>query len=286
MGAVSCYLVHYGAPDWCRSSVASLLASDGVTPRVFVVDNGGWVGPEPEGAGLLPQPENRGFTGGANAALRHWWPTGEEFVLIGAHDLHLERGALGLMLEAAQSAPRYGVLAPAMRDTAVGSPHPGPGSDGAIQPRAWVAGACMLIRRGLIEEVGGFDEIFGSYTEDRDLCRRARQAGWEVGVVSDAIGWGLGKSAKQAFVLQFTNGVVFDVKHRGRWAAFKAWIWLLLAATTEAARSLRSGIGSEERRRLRRRALDRLRAFFRVPDRVVELRRSKGETVPRFQVLP
>jgi N-acetylglucosaminyl-diphospho-decaprenol L-rhamnosyltransferase len=44
----------------------------------------------------------------------------------------------------------------------------------------WVSGACMIIRRRTIEEIGPLDERFFMYFEDADLCRRAREAGWLV----------------------------------------------------------------------------------------------------------
>ena len=44
----------------------------------------------------------------------------------------------------------------------------------------WVSGACMVIRRRTLEEVGPMDERFFMYFEDADLCRRAREAGWLV----------------------------------------------------------------------------------------------------------
>jgi N-acetylglucosaminyl-diphospho-decaprenol L-rhamnosyltransferase len=53
-------------------------------------------------------------------------------------------------------------------------------------PVGWVIGACMLIRRSALEEVGAFDERFFLYFEDVDLCRRLWQAGWEVHYVADA----------------------------------------------------------------------------------------------------
>ena len=44
----------------------------------------------------------------------------------------------------------------------------------------WVAGACMVVRRRTLEEVGVLDERFFMYFEDADLCRRVREAGWSV----------------------------------------------------------------------------------------------------------
>jgi N-acetylglucosaminyl-diphospho-decaprenol L-rhamnosyltransferase len=44
----------------------------------------------------------------------------------------------------------------------------------------WVSGACMVVRRQTLEEVGPLDERFFMYFEDADLCRRVREAGWSV----------------------------------------------------------------------------------------------------------
>ncbi|OUS33354.1 glycosyl transferase [Rhodobacterales bacterium 56_14_T64] len=42
----------------------------------------------------------------------------------------------------------------------------------------WTAGASLMIRRQMIEQIGGFDETFFLYFEETDLCRRADKAGW------------------------------------------------------------------------------------------------------------
>ena len=43
-----------------------------------------------------------------------------------------------------------------------------------------VNGAFMLIRREMLEQVGGLDEGYWMYMEDLDLCYRASRAGWTV----------------------------------------------------------------------------------------------------------
>jgi GT2 family glycosyltransferase len=43
-----------------------------------------------------------------------------------------------------------------------------------------VSGSCMMIRREVVEEIGGLDERYFAYQEDADYCIQARQAGWKV----------------------------------------------------------------------------------------------------------
>ena len=49
-----------------------------------------------------------------------------------------------------------------------------------------LTGACMLVRREVIQQIGGFDERFFMYGEDLDWCRRIRRAGWQVWYVATA----------------------------------------------------------------------------------------------------
>ena len=50
----------------------------------------------------------------------------------------------------------------------------------------WLSGACMLARRDVLLQVGGFDERYFLYWEDADLCRRLRRHGYHVRYVPGA----------------------------------------------------------------------------------------------------
>lgn len=51
----------------------------------------------------------------------------------------------------------------------------------------WVAGACFIIRRKTIDQIGLFDDSFYFGFEDVDLCFRAKKAGWSVQYVPQAL---------------------------------------------------------------------------------------------------
>ena len=50
----------------------------------------------------------------------------------------------------------------------------------SIREVDWVIGACMVLRREALEEVGFLDGAFFMYYEDIDLCYRLWQKGWKV----------------------------------------------------------------------------------------------------------
>jgi N-acetylglucosaminyl-diphospho-decaprenol L-rhamnosyltransferase len=47
-------------------------------------------------------------------------------------------------------------------------------------PFDWTTGSFMLARREALESAGCFDERFFMYSEETDLCKRIKSAGWEI----------------------------------------------------------------------------------------------------------
>jgi exopolysaccharide biosynthesis polyprenyl glycosylphosphotransferase len=50
----------------------------------------------------------------------------------------------------------------------------------------WVLGACMMVRRTALQEVGLMDERFFLYFEDVDWCYRMKRCGWRVSYLSES----------------------------------------------------------------------------------------------------
>lgn len=44
----------------------------------------------------------------------------------------------------------------------------------------WIDGACLMLRRAALQDIGTLDEQFFMYSEDEDLCYRLRQRRWSI----------------------------------------------------------------------------------------------------------
>ena len=92
----------------------------------------------------------------------------------------------------------------------------------AFRELAFVIGAAMMVRREVLERVGTLDAGFFMYYEDIDLCKRARDAGWRVGVFEDirivhAKGGSCGQwSAERRQQNYFASELRFHRKHYSR----------------------------------------------------------------------
>ena len=88
----------------------------------------------------------------------------------------------------------------------------------------FVMGACMLVRRAAVDEVGELDESYFLFSEETDWCHRFRAAGWQVWFTPSAecvhVG---GASHGGRFFRENVRGHLrFLAKHRGERDAERA----------------------------------------------------------------
>lgn len=97
-----------------------------------------------------------------------------------------------------------------------------------------VPGSCLLVRREVLESVGGLDERLRMYFAEDDWCLRIRAAGFQVryAAVGDVIhpeGASVRQAAALARRMYFEDLVRYTRKHFGLWRA--AALWLLSRPT-------------------------------------------------------
>jgi GT2 family glycosyltransferase len=179
----------------------------------LVIDENGWG----RWADLTVVHPNRGFTGGNNLAIRPALASADppEYVLLLNADTLVQDGALEALVDFMDRHPRAGIAGSKLvwpQGGAQGTPFRflgvGTELDNALRvglvsrwirplsltPKPtqacqvdWVAGASMILRRTMLDEVGLLDEGLYTYFDDVDLCLRARRAGWETWFVPESV---------------------------------------------------------------------------------------------------
>lgn len=288
---ISTVIVNYNAGPLLRACVDSLL-NCALDIEIIVVDNASGDG-SLEGLPALPQvriirnPVNVGFAAACNIGVQ---AACAPFLLFLNPDCCVQRGAVRALLEALQADDRVGMVGGLLLNAdgteqgggrrAVSTPwrsfvrafglhrfagrwpklfydfhlHKQPLPDGPIEVEA-ISGACMLVKRAALDDVGLWDEGYFLHCEDLDLCMRFRQMGWKILFVPDArISHALGAcSQKRKLFVEWH-------KHRGMMRFYRkffrhqypgvlmglvaAGVWLrfgLVAAVVTARRVLAKG---------------------------------------------
>jgi N-acetylglucosaminyl-diphospho-decaprenol L-rhamnosyltransferase len=214
---VAAVVVNHDAGETLSRCVASLRADNAT--EVIVVDNASSDG-STDALGVFPTLRvvrtgaNLGYGSGANRGVS---ATGAELVLVSNSDVVVHPGTLATLAAALGADPTVAIAGPCIVGAA-GERYPsarrfpsmtvaaGHALLGRLAPDNrfsrryrmadldpatvttvdWVSGACFMVRRRAMEELGGFDEGYFMYVEDLDLCWRAHRAGWRVAYVPAA----------------------------------------------------------------------------------------------------
>ncbi len=220
--AVSAIVINYNAGDLLRKSIDALLACP-IIAEVFVVDNASTddslatIENLPT-VKLIQNAKNLGFAVACNMGLK---TVSSEYVLFLNPDCTFTTGMIQLMLDTLSADDLAGMaggflINPDGTEQAGGrrmmpTPwrsfvrafglyklaarwpklffdfylHNQPLPDHPVEVEA-ISGACMLVKREAIEDVGLWDEGYFLHCEDLDWCMRFRQKGWKILFVPNA----------------------------------------------------------------------------------------------------
>ncbi|MCY3900481.1 MAG: glycosyltransferase family 2 protein [Caldilineaceae bacterium] len=132
----------------------------------------------------------------------------------------------------------------------------------ARQDVDWLVGAALVVRGEVLAALGGFDPQFFMYSEETDLCRRIRRAGWRVvydpgAIVIHAEGRSSGQVSARRHILFNRSKVRYIRKwHAPVWAALLRRYLLLEFRLQIIGESFKALLG--HKRALRR---DRVAAY-------------------------
>ncbi|GAA1798094.1 glycosyltransferase family 2 protein [Planosporangium flavigriseum] len=203
---VSAIVLAWQAEPWLRRGVEALLASEKAAVDVVLVDNGCTtddveVLEKLPGVTVVRPGENLGFAGGCNAGAMA--ATGEYIALVNG-DAIVEPNTMARLVEEA-ARPGIGIAGASIRladdprlINSAGNPvhvlglswagrlgEPEEGTEPVDVVTA--SGACLLMRRSLWVELGGFDVEYFAYHEDTELSIRTWRRGLRVVYVPDAV---------------------------------------------------------------------------------------------------
>jgi hypothetical protein len=256
---LSIIIVNWNTREFLRTCLRSIRqGASGLSVQTIVVDNASrdasdkMVIEEFPEVMIIQSGGNLGFARANNLALPH---VQSSFVLFLNPDTEIQGHALSLMLDQMKRAPSVGALGCRIRNLngtiqelglqwfpspltelvrflAISErtysrfrgliPYHSPALSGEVTK---LFGACLLVRRTVLEQVGSFDERFFMYCEDVDLCHRISRAGWKLFYLSEAeilhVGGAAGSAAFSSFsVLMMCESLSkFMRKYYGRFGS-------------------------------------------------------------------
>ena len=220
--AISAIIVNYNAGPLLRGCVDSLLACP-LGIEIIVVDNASHDDsleglPESPQVRIIRNPSNMGFAAACNIGMQ---AASAPFLLFLNPDCYFQPGAVATLLAGLQSGDRVGMVGGLLVNEdgteqgggrrAVPTPwrslvrasglhrfsdrwpklfydfhlHKLPLPESPIEVEA-ISGACMLVKREVVEDIGLWDEGYFLHCEDLNWCMRFRQKGWKILFVPDA----------------------------------------------------------------------------------------------------
>lgn len=192
------------------------------------------------GIRIIENDRNYGFAGGANIGIRQALERGAEFVLLLNNDTMVDPAFLTELVQAFHRLPQAAAVCPKIyhwdrpgviqstggrvslwrgRARQVGRDEPDQGQYDHPAERDYAEGACMLLSREALEQIGLLDEEYFAYWEEADWCARARGLGFRCYYVPTAVIWHRGvesSTASPRYRYLFRRNAFLFLRKRGR----------------------------------------------------------------------
>jgi len=202
-------VLHFGEPKNTEECLKSLENLEYDNFETIVIDN---------------TKDNRGFAGGNNIGIKQALEKGTDYVLLLNNDTIVKPGFLKKLVEAGEKDDKIGILGPVIKEYGSDKIHfvggkinwlftkgihilshpdvmsgnqpfqpssasPSETGRATINEVDYITGACLLIKREVIEKIGLMPEDYFFYCEDVDWCLKARKAGYKCIIVPTAKIW-------------------------------------------------------------------------------------------------
>ena len=251
MSDVSIIIVSWNTKEFLLSCIKLALEKERrIFREVLVVDNGSRDGSASEVKRVFPSihlienEKNLGFAKAVNQGLQK---ASGKYILLLNPDTQVKKGAIERLVSFMETHPRVGISGPQLlnsdgsKQNSIANfpslatellnksllrwlfPKKFPGKERDYSEPIEVdsvIGACMMVRRDVINQVGLLDEEYFLFLEETDWCYRIKKAGWKIYYVPQAEVYHFqGKSAeaekKKAKIEYYRSRYHFFKKNRG-----------------------------------------------------------------------
>jgi GT2 family glycosyltransferase len=158
---------------------------------------------------IVPLEDNLGYAGNNNVGLRLALDHGADWVFVLNEDTVLAPETIAALVEAGAHDPDIGIVGPTVyhhdepgviqsaggrlsarwEECHVAQNEPDTGRFREPRQVDWISGCALLVRRAVIDAIGGLDDRYFIYWEETEWCIRATRAGWRIVHVPAARVW-------------------------------------------------------------------------------------------------
>ena len=209
-------ILNYNGYELTRECLNSVRKSTYRPLSILVVDNASTDNSVCNLKKLLPADNlielsvNGGYPYGNNVGIEHAFCRGAQYVLITNNDIIVDRDCIKYLYQAISHDKTIGIIGPKVlyysspntinyagikgcigraRYKRIGLNETDNGQYEGLVDTLYQDGCALLLSKSCYEKIGGFDEWLWGYSEDFDLCMRARLAGFRVCCLQSARVW-------------------------------------------------------------------------------------------------